>query len=159
MYLAREPTLNVTAYNGPMRINVPLVEEGEALSQTDARGCLIQAGFARGARHRRGRPGERQALGPGVQLRRAGRGLQPGVHLRDRRRIPQPRAVRLHPHQHLRHAEPAPDAGAGEPFRGRGRPGGGEGHRGGRCPRRWWSTGGRIRAPRAPRATPRCFPT
>ena len=35
--LPGEPTLNVTAYNGPMRINVPLVEEGEALSQTDAR--------------------------------------------------------------------------------------------------------------------------
>lgn len=29
-----------------MRINQPLVVEGEALSQTDSRGCLIQAGFA-----------------------------------------------------------------------------------------------------------------
>ena len=44
--LPGEPTLNVTAYDGPMRINQPLVVEGEALSQTDSRGCLIQAGFA-----------------------------------------------------------------------------------------------------------------
>ena len=33
-------------YDGAMRINQPLVVEGEALSQTDSRGCLIQAGFA-----------------------------------------------------------------------------------------------------------------
>ena len=44
--LPGEPTLNVTAYDGPMRINQPLVVEGEALFQTDSRGCLIQAGFA-----------------------------------------------------------------------------------------------------------------
>ena len=40
------PTLNVTAYDGAMRINQPLVVQGEALTQTDSRGCLIQAGFA-----------------------------------------------------------------------------------------------------------------
>lgn len=44
--LPGNPTLNVTAYNGPMRINQPLVSEGTALSGTDLRGCLIQAGFA-----------------------------------------------------------------------------------------------------------------
>lgn len=44
--LPGEPTLNVTAYDGAMRINTPLIAEGEALSVTDARGCLIQAGFA-----------------------------------------------------------------------------------------------------------------
>lgn len=44
--LPGNPTLNVTAYNGPMRINQPLVSEGTALSETDLRGCLIQAGFA-----------------------------------------------------------------------------------------------------------------
>jgi len=45
--LPDEPTINVTAYNGPMQINLPLVEEGELLAQTDLRGCLVQAGFAR----------------------------------------------------------------------------------------------------------------
>lgn len=44
--LPGNPTLNVTAYNGTMRINQPLVSEGSALSETDLRGCLIQAGFA-----------------------------------------------------------------------------------------------------------------
>lgn len=45
--LPGEPTINVTAYDGPMHINLPLVEEGEMLKQTDLRGCLVQAGFAR----------------------------------------------------------------------------------------------------------------
>ena len=45
--LPAEPTVNVTAYDGPMAINLPLVEEGELLDQTDLRGCLIQAGFAK----------------------------------------------------------------------------------------------------------------
>ena len=44
--LPGEPTLCVTGYDGPMDINVPIVEEGEALSESDLRGCLVQAGFA-----------------------------------------------------------------------------------------------------------------
>ncbi len=42
-----DPTLNVTAYDGAMNINQPLLEEGELLAQTDLRGCLVQAGFAK----------------------------------------------------------------------------------------------------------------
>lgn len=45
--LPEKPTINVTAYNGPMHINLPLVEEGEMLAQTDLRGCLVQSGFAK----------------------------------------------------------------------------------------------------------------
>lgn len=45
--LPGEPTLNVTAYDGPMTLNVPIVESGEALSESDLRGCLVQAGFAK----------------------------------------------------------------------------------------------------------------
>lgn len=44
--LPGEPTLNVTAYDGPITLNVPIVEAGEALSVSDQRGCLVQAGFA-----------------------------------------------------------------------------------------------------------------
>lgn len=39
-------TLEVTAYSGPMNINRPMVRDGELLSETDLRGCLMQAGFA-----------------------------------------------------------------------------------------------------------------
>ena len=39
-------TLCVTAYDGAMEINRPLVRNGELLEETDLRGCLIQAGFA-----------------------------------------------------------------------------------------------------------------
>jgi len=45
--LPDEPTINVTAYDGPMEINIPLIDEGEMLKQTDLRGCLVQSGFAR----------------------------------------------------------------------------------------------------------------
>ena len=110
--LPGEPTLNVTAYDGPMRINQPLVVEGEALSQTDSRGCLIQAGFAEV---------HGLSVGDRVSVKLSGqeygfvvRGLQPGVYLCDRWRIPQPRSVWLHPHQYLRHAGSAHDAGAGK---------------------------------------------
>lgn len=44
--LPTEPTINVTAYDGPMQINLPLVQEGRLLEGTDLRGCLIQDGFA-----------------------------------------------------------------------------------------------------------------
>lgn len=39
--------VNVTAYDGEMAINVPLLREGEALDPSDLRGCLIQERFAR----------------------------------------------------------------------------------------------------------------
>jgi len=45
--LPDEPMINITGYDGPMKINLPLIEEGEALAQTDLRGCLVQAGFAK----------------------------------------------------------------------------------------------------------------
>lgn len=44
--LPNEPTLNVVAYDGAMDINLPIVEQGEALDVNDRRGCLMQAGFA-----------------------------------------------------------------------------------------------------------------
>lgn len=44
--LPGEPTLNVTAYDGAMDINRPIVREGAALEESDARGCLVQEGFA-----------------------------------------------------------------------------------------------------------------
>ncbi len=44
--LAGDPTLNITAYDGPMDINVPIVKEGEALAFNDTKGCLVQVGFA-----------------------------------------------------------------------------------------------------------------
>jgi len=45
--LPGNPKLNVTAFDGPMRINMPYILEGEALSPADRRGCLIQEAFAR----------------------------------------------------------------------------------------------------------------
>lgn len=45
--LPGKPSLNVTAYDGPMEINVPLVAEGLGLEAGDRRGCLMQVGFAR----------------------------------------------------------------------------------------------------------------
>lgn len=45
--LPEKPTINVTAYDGAMDINLPRVEEGNALAVTDLRGCLVQAGFAK----------------------------------------------------------------------------------------------------------------
>lgn len=44
--LEGDPTLLVTAYDGPMEINRPIVSEGAGLARNDLRGCLIQAGFA-----------------------------------------------------------------------------------------------------------------
>ncbi len=44
--LPGEPTLNVTAYDGAMTINVPLIEQGASLEESDVRGCLLQEGFA-----------------------------------------------------------------------------------------------------------------
>lgn len=44
--LPNEPTVLVTAYDGAMTINQPIVEDGQALDVNDTRGCLIQAGFA-----------------------------------------------------------------------------------------------------------------
>ncbi len=44
--LPGEPTLNVTAYDGAMTVNKPLIEQGAPLSESDLRGCLLQAGFA-----------------------------------------------------------------------------------------------------------------
>lgn len=44
--LGDDSTLEVTAYSGPMNINRPMVRDGELLSATDLRGCLMQAGFA-----------------------------------------------------------------------------------------------------------------
>ena len=39
-------TLNVTAYDGPMTINIPVVLSGDMLKEEDLRGCLVQEGFA-----------------------------------------------------------------------------------------------------------------
>lgn len=44
--LPGDPTLLVTAYDGPMEINRPIVCAGTELLQNDLRGCLMQAGFA-----------------------------------------------------------------------------------------------------------------
>ena len=44
--LPGDATLNVTAYDGEMLINTPVVLAGEALSVDDRRGCLLQEGFA-----------------------------------------------------------------------------------------------------------------
>lgn len=44
--LPGDATLNVTAYDGEMLINTPVVLAGEALSADDRRGCLLQEGFA-----------------------------------------------------------------------------------------------------------------
>lgn len=40
-------TVNVTAYDGEMSINAPLVREGNALDPSDMRGCLVQERFAK----------------------------------------------------------------------------------------------------------------
>ncbi len=45
--LNEDPKLNVTAFDGPMRINIPYMLEGEALDPADRRGCLLQEAFAR----------------------------------------------------------------------------------------------------------------
>ena len=45
--LPGDPKLNVTAFDGGMAINTPYILEGEALSPTDRRGCLLQEAFAR----------------------------------------------------------------------------------------------------------------
>lgn len=45
--LPGDPKLNVTAFDGEMRINTPYILEGSALSHTDTRGCLLQEAFAR----------------------------------------------------------------------------------------------------------------
>lgn len=45
--LPNQPALQVTAYDGEMTINRPIVEKGEMLDVNDTRGCLIQVGFAR----------------------------------------------------------------------------------------------------------------
>ena len=44
--MPEDAVLNVTAYDGAMEINIPVILEGEALEVTDLRGCLIQEGFA-----------------------------------------------------------------------------------------------------------------
>ena len=38
--------VNVTAYDGPMSINIPLLRSGTLLSESDTRGCLIEERFA-----------------------------------------------------------------------------------------------------------------
>lgn len=45
--LPGEPKLNVTAFDGEIRINVPYILEGAPLDPTDRRGCLLQEAFAR----------------------------------------------------------------------------------------------------------------
>ncbi|MBR5302525.1 MAG: ABC transporter permease [Clostridia bacterium] len=45
--LPGQPRLNVTAFDGPMRINTPYILQGEALDPADRRGCLLQEAFAR----------------------------------------------------------------------------------------------------------------
>ena len=39
-------TVGVTAYDGEMDINIPLLREGELLDPSDARGCLVEERFA-----------------------------------------------------------------------------------------------------------------
>ena len=45
--LPGDPQLNVTAFDGEMRVNVPYILEGEPLDPSDRRGCLLQEAFAR----------------------------------------------------------------------------------------------------------------
>jgi len=45
--LPGEPKLCVTAFDGPMTVNVPYILEGETLDPADRRGCLLQEAFAR----------------------------------------------------------------------------------------------------------------
>ena len=44
--LPSEPTLVAEAYDGAPRINVPLLRQGEALGESDLRGCLLDENFA-----------------------------------------------------------------------------------------------------------------
>ena len=44
--LAHEPVLQLEAYDGAMRINMPRMVSGEALDPSDLRGCLLDDGFA-----------------------------------------------------------------------------------------------------------------
>ena len=44
--LPHEPVLQLEAYDGVMRINVPRMVSGEALDPSDLRGCLLDDGFA-----------------------------------------------------------------------------------------------------------------
>lgn len=44
--LPGDPKVNVTAFDGEMAVNVPYILEGESLSSTDRRGCLMQEAFA-----------------------------------------------------------------------------------------------------------------
>ncbi|MBQ2834944.1 MAG: hypothetical protein IJE71_10075, partial [Clostridia bacterium] len=39
-------SLSVTAYDGPMDVNIPLLREGELLDPADDRGCLMEERFA-----------------------------------------------------------------------------------------------------------------
>lgn len=45
--LPHEPELLVTAFDGQIRINTPLMYEGETLHPNDERGCLLDDGFAK----------------------------------------------------------------------------------------------------------------
>lgn len=45
--LPHEPSLVVNAYDSAVRINRPLVRQGEGLEQSDLRGCLLDEAFAR----------------------------------------------------------------------------------------------------------------
>lgn len=45
--LPHEPSLQMEAYDGEMRVNLPYLLSGEALSPSDLRGCLLDDGFAR----------------------------------------------------------------------------------------------------------------
>ena len=44
--LPGDPKLNVTAFDGPMRINAPYILQGTPLDPADRRGCLLQEAFA-----------------------------------------------------------------------------------------------------------------
>ena len=44
--LPHEPTLAIHGYDGAMRVNVPLLRQGEALASSDLRGCLLEEQFA-----------------------------------------------------------------------------------------------------------------
>ena len=45
--LPGDPKLCVTAFDGPMTINIPYMLQGEPLDPSDRRGCLLQEAFAR----------------------------------------------------------------------------------------------------------------
>lgn len=44
--LSDDITVSVTAYDGAMDINIPLLREGELLDENDKRGCLVEERFA-----------------------------------------------------------------------------------------------------------------